>query len=76
LSPPSWQGQLVGALPGGVLVARLGDRAAALLGLELTNVATLVFGWSCAWVLLNTARFVQGVGSACIWAAGLETTSA
>src|SRR3984885_10941111 len=65
-------GTLLGSLPSGALVARLGGRVGAVLGLTLMAAATRVFGWSASAVVLDVARFVQGVGGACTWTAALS----
>jgi MFS family permease len=64
-------GTLAGALPSGWLPGRWGVRPTLLAGLALLGVASLGFAFAGDIVLLDAARFVQGVGGALMWSAGL-----
>jgi MFS family permease len=64
-------GTFVGALPSGWLATRWGVKATLLLGLSMLGLASLGFAFANHIVLLDGARFIQGVGGACMWAAGM-----
>lgn len=64
-------GALVGSLPAGWLTARLGAKRTVLGGLLLVAGATFVFGFGDNVVVLDVARFLQGVGGAGMWAGGM-----
>jgi predicted MFS family arabinose efflux permease len=64
-------GNLAGALPAGWLAARAGVRVAVLAGLGLMSVASVAFAFGDSIVVLDAARFLQGVGGACSWAGGM-----
>jgi len=64
-------GVFAGALPGGWLAARWGVKPTLLGGLALLGITSLVFGFANHIVLLDAARFVQGVGGALMWASGM-----
>jgi MFS family permease len=69
-------GTLLGSIPGGWLTMRVGVKPTLLLGLVLLAVTSIVFGFATNIVLLDAARFVQGVGGACSWAAGMAWLTA
>ncbi|MEP6952859.1 MAG: MFS transporter [Solirubrobacteraceae bacterium] len=62
-------GALVGSLPGGWLVSRLGVKPVVLFGLALMAVSGLVFAFGRSVEVLDAARFAQGLGSSFSWAA-------
>jgi MFS family permease len=64
-------GTFAGSLPGGWLAARWGVKPTLMCGVALLGVTSLVFGFANNIVLLDAARFVQGVGGAFMWAAGM-----
>ncbi|MFN8160792.1 MAG: MFS transporter [Solirubrobacterales bacterium] len=59
------------AVPAGFLVARIGARRTVLTGVALLAVSSIAFGFARDLELLDAARFLQGAGGACVWAAGL-----
>ena len=64
-------GTLIAALPSGWLAARIGVRPTMLIGLALLSCSSVAFAFADSVVLLDVARFAQGVGGACAWAGGL-----
>ena len=64
-------GTLLASLPSGWLAIRIGVRPTVVLGLALLSGSSIVFGLAEDVVLLDAARFVQGVGGAASWAGGL-----
>jgi MFS family permease len=64
-------GTFVGALPSGWLATRWGVKPTLLLGLCMLGLASLGFAFAGNVVVLDSARFIQGVGGACMWSAGM-----
>jgi MFS family permease len=64
-------GTLIAALPSGFLAARIGSRQAMLVGLALIAVSSVAFAFAKTVVILDLARFAEGVGGACAWTGGL-----
>jgi MFS family permease len=65
-------GTLVASLPGGLLAARAGPRRTLISGLLLIGVSSLVFGFAHHLLLLDAARFVQGIAGALTWSGALS----
>jgi MFS family permease len=61
-------GTFLGALPGGWLTTRIGVRPTVLLGLSTLIASSLAFAFAQSIVVLDVARFVQGLGGAASWA--------
>jgi MFS family permease len=64
-------GTFAGSIPGGWLAARWGVKPTLMLGLGLLGVTSLVFAFANTIEVLDAARFVQGMGGAFMWAAGM-----
>jgi MFS family permease len=64
-------GTFAGGLPGGWLAARVGVKPTVLFGLALMTLASIGFAFAHTVVLLDVARFVQGIGGAACWAGAM-----
>jgi MFS family permease len=64
-------GALVGAIPSGIVAARVGVKPTVLVGLSAVAACTVAFGLGDAAWQLDAARFVQGIASAFTWTGAL-----
>lgn len=64
-------GTLLASLPAGLLASRAGPRRTVLAGLVLLGLSSVVFGFGRDVVLLDAARFSQGIAGALIWSGAL-----
>lgn len=64
-------GALVGGIPGGLLVSRVGPKRGVLAGLIVLSFASVAFALAGGPLALGIARFVQGLSSATTWAGAL-----
>jgi len=64
-------GTLAFSLPAGLLAARLGPRQTVIGGLLLLGCSSVAFGFANEYILLDLARFAQGVSGALIWSGAL-----
>jgi len=64
-------GTLLGSLPAGLVASRTGPRRTVIFGLLLLGCASVAFGFAEQIVLLDSARFVQGIAGALIWSGAL-----
>jgi len=63
-------GTLIASLPAGRLAGRVGGKTTLLVGLVSLAVSSVIFGFGKDILVLDGARFAQGVGGACTWAGG------
>jgi len=69
-------GTFLGGLPGGWMAAKVGVRPTVLLGLALMTGASVAFAFAETIVVLDLARFIQGLGSAAAWAGAMGWVAA
>jgi MFS family permease len=64
-------GTLLASLPAGLVATQAGPRRTVIGGLLLLGASSVVFGSATHIVLLDSARFVQGISGALIWSGAL-----
>src|SRR5690242_19218384 len=64
-------GTLLASLPAGFVASRVGPRRTVIYGLLLLGVSSVVFGFAEQILLLDGARFIQGIAGALIWSGAL-----
>src|SRR3954447_22407768 len=64
-------GTLLASLPAGWAAARVGPRALLIGGLAVLAVTSVTFGLAHSILLLDIARFAQGIGGALSWTGGM-----
>ena len=64
-------GTLLGSLPAGWAIARVGVKATVITGIALMSLSCLAFAFGGSVAVLDAARFLQGVGGAFTWAGGM-----
>jgi len=64
-------GTLVFSLPAGLLAASFGPRRTVIMGLLLLGFSSVAFGFADEFLLLDSARFIQGGAGALIWSGAL-----
>ena len=64
-------GTLIASLPAGAAAAWVGPRALLAAGLALLAATSVAFGLAHSIVVLDVARFAQGIGGALSWTGGM-----
>jgi MFS family permease len=64
-------GTLLASLPAGLVATRVGPKRTVIVGLLVLGLSSLAFGFGETIVVLDLARFVQGISGAMIWAGAL-----
>jgi len=64
-------GTLIASMPSGYVASKIGPRRTVIIGLVILGCSSFVFGFAEQILLLDGARFVQGIAGALIWSGAL-----